>query len=757
MTLIKIITCNALLFVTVLNAQTEKLTSHVNPLIGTGAIVGSPLSGNNYPGATVPFGMVQLSPDTRNIPDWGVASGYNYNDTTIAGFSHTHLSGTGVAEFFDVLLMPFTGEIVKEEAGKNPYQSAFLHKDEIAKPGYYKVDLKDYDVTAELTATTHAGFHKYTFPKNKPAHIIIDLDHSMKKSDWNTRIIASQLSFPNNHTIEGYRIITGWAPMRKVFFHAEFSQPIIKNQVTDNGNLYQNATVVNGTALKAILDFDTANADVLVKVGISATSVENARLNVQAEIPAWDFNVTVKAADAVWEKELSKIKIDGTPDQKTIFYTALYHTFIQPNQISDVNGDYPSADFTTKNSAKPYYSTFSLWDTYRAAHPLYTLLQPERSADFINSMLLHYKAFGYLPIWQLWGQENYCMIGNHSIPVITDAVLKGLPDINVDEAYEAIKNSSLIEHPGSPFGIWEQYGYIPENLKSQSVSLTLEIAYDDWCVAQLAKKLGRDEDYNRFIKRSQFYNNLYDKQIGFFRAKDDKGNWIGPFDPLKYGANGGYPFTEGNGWQYFWYVPQDIKGLIALVGGDKAFTQKLDTFFTLEDKPEEVNDNASGFIGQYAHGNEPSHHIAYLYNYAGQPWKTQQYVSEILNQMYNTTSSGYAGNDDCGELSSWYIFSAVGFYPVNPASSIYVIGTPALKKAVIALGNAKFFTVKAPNVSAKNIYIQSAKLNGKPYTKTYITHMDLTSGGVLEFTMGNTPNKKWGFTTKDRPGNTIYN
>jgi len=746
-----------MLLATGLSAQTEKLTSHVNPFIGMGAIEGSPLSGNNYPGATVPFGMVQLSPDTRNIPDWGVASGYNYNDTTIAGFSHTHLSGTGVAEFFDVLLMPFTGEIVKEEAGKNRYQSAFSHKDEVAKPGYYKVALADYGVIAELTATTHAGFHKYTFPKNKPTHIIIDLDHSMKKSDWNTRIIASQLSFPNDHTVEGYRIITGWAPMRKVFFHAEFSQPIIKNQVTDGGVFYQNATVVNGTALKTILNFDAKNPEVFVKVGLSATSIENARLNVHSEIPDWDFNAAVNTADAVWEKELSKIKIEGTPDQKTIFYTALYHTFIQPNQISDVNGDYPSADFTTKNSAKPYYSTFSLWDTYRAAHPLYTLLQPERSADFINSMLLHYKAFGYLPIWQLWGQENYCMIGNHSIPVITDAVLKGLQGIDANDTYEAVKNSSLIEHPGSPFGIWEQYGYIPENLKSQSVSLTLEMAYDDWCVAQLAKKLEKIDDYNRFTKRSQFYKNLYDKQIGFFRAKDDKKQWIEPFDPLKYGANGGYSFTEGNGWQYFWYVPQDVKGLIGLVGGDKAFTQKLDTFFTLEDKPEEVNDNASGFIGQYAHGNEPSHHIAYLYNYAGQPWKTQQYVSQILNKMYNTTSSGYSGNDDCGELSSWYIFSAMGFYPVNPASSIYVIGTPALKKATIQVSDSKTFTVIANNVSPKNIYIQSAKLNGKAYTKTYITQQDIVQGGVLEFTMGSTPNKKWGTKTDDKPENYISN
>jgi predicted alpha-1,2-mannosidase len=726
-----------------INAQTaEKYTANVNPFIGTGPAEGSPLSGNNYPGATVPFGMVQLSPDTRNAPDWGVACGYNYNDATIAGFSHTHLSGTGVAELFDVLLMPFSGPLVTEAAGQNAYQSKFSHSNEAAKPGYYRVGLLDYGIDARLTATTHAGFHKYTFPKNKAAHIVIDLDHSMKKSDWNTKIIASQLKFINDHTIEGYRVITGWAPVRKVFFHAEFSQPIIHNQVTDGAATYNNATVVNGNALRAILDFDSATGnEVLVKVGISATSIENARLNVESEIPDWDFEAVVNAADADWEKELGKIKIEGTPQQKQLFYTALYHTFIQPNTLSDVNGDYPAANFTTKNSATPYYSTFSLWDTYRGAHPLYTITQPERSAHFVNSMLAYCKDFGYLPIWQLWGQENYCMIGNHAIPVVVDAVLKGLPDIDADAAYDAVKSSAMVEHPGSPFTMWEKYGYIPENLKSQSVSLTLEMAYDDWCVAQLAKKLGKTDDYSHFTKRSEFYKNLYDRQIGFFRAKDDKGNWIGPFDPLKYGANGGYPFTEGNGWQYFWYVPQDVRGLIALVGGDKAFTQKLDTFFTLEDKPQEVNDNASGFIGQYAHGNEPSHHIAYLYNYAGQPWKTQYYVSQILYKMYTTGSAGYAGNDDCGELSAWYVFSAMGFYPVNPASGIYVIGTPALTQASIALPGGKIFTVKAANASDKNIYIQAAKLNGKAYTKTFITQQDINAGGTLEFTMGATPNK----------------
>ncbi|TDW52785.1 putative alpha-1,2-mannosidase [Flavobacterium sp. 270] len=755
MTINKIILCGALLSSIILSAQhIEKITTHVNPFIGTGAAHGSPLSGNNYPGATVPFGMVQLSPDTRNTPDWSVASGYNYNDTTIVGFSHTHLSGTGVAELFDVMLMPFSGPVMKEEVGQNAYQSKFSHKKETARPGYYSVELLDYQIKAELTATTHAGFHKYSFPKNKEAHIVIDLDHSMKKSDWNTRIIASQLSFPNDRTIEGYRLITGWAPMRKVFFHAEFSQPVIHSHVVDGNNNYDNPKIVNGNAIRVLLDFDTSmQQEVLVKIGISATSIENARLNVESEIPDWDFEGIKNTADTVWEKELGKIKIDGTPEQKQIFYTALYHTFIQPNTLSDVSGDYPSADFTVRKSSKPYYSTFSLWDTYRAAHPLYTLVQPERSADFINSMLEYYKVFGYLPIWQLWGQENYCMIGNHAIPVVVDAVLKNLPGIDAATAFEAVKNSAEREHPGSPFGIWEKYGYIPENLKSQSVSLTLEMAYDDWCVAQLAKKIGITDDYNHFTKRSQFYKNLYDKEIGFFRAKDDKGEWISPFDPLKYGANGGYPFTEGNGWQYFWYVPQDVKGLVSLVGGDRLFTQKLDTFFTLEDKPEEVNDNASGFIGQYAHGNEPSHHIAYLYNYAGQPWKTQQYASAILKKMYNTTSSGYSGNDDCGELSAWYIFSAMGFYPVNPASGQYVIGSPILKESVIQLKNNKTFKVTAKNVSGKDIYIQSAKLNGKNYTKTFINQSDLDAGGTLEFIMGPNPNKNWGTKLENRPAN----
>ncbi|PWG80552.1 GH92 family glycosyl hydrolase [Pararcticibacter amylolyticus] len=734
----------------------RKLTSYVNPFIGTGP-VSSSLSGNNFPGATVPFGMVQLSPDTKDAPDWSAASGYDHNDSTIVGFSHTHLSGTGVAELFDVLMMPATGDI-KTRAG-NPsqpgsgYRSRFSHQQETAKPGYYSVFLLDHKTNVELTATEHAGFHRYTFPKDSKAHVVIDLDHSLKKPDWNCRIVNAQFRLVNNHAIEGYRMITGWAKFRKVYFYIEFSKPIKAHDFVDGGAEYFNQPLINGTDLRAILDFDTADTPALLaKVGLSAVSIANAKANLQSEIPAWDFDNKIQEAEAKWEAELQKIKVEGTEERKQIFYTSLYHALLQPNNIADVSGDYMAADYTIKNAEdKAHYSTFSLWDTYRGAHPLYTLIQRERSGKFVNSMIRQYETYGYLPVWQLWGQENYCMIGNHAIPVIVDAVLKGIPGFDIQKAYEAVKNSSLTDHLNSPFSIWEQYGYMPENKQSQSVSITLEMAYDDWCVAQFARKIGNTADYERFIKRSRYYKNLYDEKMGFFRAKDDMGKWMEPFSPLKYGANGGNPFTEGNAWQYFWYVPHDIYDLISLVGGDNAFTDKLDTFFTLDARPDEVNGNASGFIGQYAHGNEPSHHVTYLYNYAGQPWKTQYYVSRVLNDLYNTSFSGYAGNDDCGEMSAWYVFSAMGFYPVNPASGVYVIGSPALEHVSVKLAEGKTFGIKAVNASAKNIYIQSARLNGRPYTRTYITQSDIEAGGKLELVMGAKPNKNWGKAKADRP------
>ncbi|WP_374164758.1 GH92 family glycosyl hydrolase [Arcticibacter sp. MXS-1] len=748
-----------LLVSTVLNAQDKQsLTRYVNPFIGTGAVDQSSLSGSNFPGATLPFGFVQLSPDTQDNPD-NPASGYDYNDKTIVGFSHTHLSGTGVSDLFDVLLMPVTGEAktTPGDADKpgSGYRSRFSHSQESAKPGYYQVRLLDYDVNAELTATEHTGFHRYTFPSGKPAHVIIDLNHSLnkKRSYWWCKILAAEIRKVDDRTIEGYRVLTGWARLRKVYFRAEFSSPLSSVKMVNGQRVYDNETVVNGTNVKSVLDFNPGDGKpLLVKVGLSAVSLENARENLRKENPAWDFDAVAGKADEKWERELARVSIEGTDQQKQIFYTGLYHAFTQPNNMADVNGDYQATDFTIHNASnKKHYSTFSLWDTYRAAHPLYTLLQRERTADCINSMFRQYDTYGYLPIWQLWGDENYCMIGNHAIPVIADAALKGIKGFDVNKAYEAVKASSERIHPGSPFDLWEKYKYMPENLQSQSVSITLEMAYDDWCVAQLARKLGKAADYNRFMLRSQYYKNLYDKQSGFFRAKNDDGKWVSPFNPLQYGGNGGNPYTEGNAWQYFWYVPQDVEGLIALVGGDKTFIEKLDKFFTLKDLPGEVNGNASGFIGQYAHGNEPSHHVAYLYNYAGQPWKTQLYVARILNELYNNSSSGYSGNEDCGQMSAWYIFSAMGFYPVNPASSVYAIGSPVLAKAVIHLDGGKDFTVVTKNASAKNPYIQSVKLNGKAYSKTFLTQSDLERGGTIEFTMGPQPNKNWGVGKVSRP------
>lgn len=542
----------------------QNLTRWVNPFIGTGAVQSS-LSGNNYPGATVPFGMVQLSPDTREAPDWAQASGYDYNDSIIYGFSHTRLSGTGASDFIDILLFPTISDKRK---------STFTHQHEQARPGYYQVLLKDEKIQAELTASVHVGVHCYTCSDGDQLKLWLDLDHSANKGSWNRRIIQSQLRMVSPTVVEGYRIITGWAKLRKIYFHLEFSQPILSNQLYDGNRMYENTPVINGTELRGLFCFDKKwNKELICKVALSPVSIENARLNMATEVPGWDFEYIARAAETSWEKELKKIIIQGTDLQKKIFYTALYHTMVQPNTMSDVNGEYMASDYVTRSVAKGevHYSTFSLWDTFRAAHPLYTLIHTHRIPDFVKSMMRQYDYYGYLPVWQLWGQDNYCMIGNHSIPVIVDAVLKGVAGVDEEKAYEAVFNSSIVSHPNSPFEVWEKYGYMPENIQTQSVSITLEQAFDDWCVAQLAKRLGKEKDYNHFMKRSAFYRNLFNSKTGFFQPKNDKGEWIEPFDPYKYGANGGYPFTEGNAWQYFWYVPQNIPDLISLTGGNKAF------------------------------------------------------------------------------------------------------------------------------------------------------------------------------------------
>ena len=720
---------------TLATLQAGEITKYVNPFIGTGAIDGG-LSGNNYPGATSPFGMIQLSPDTSEAPNWGDASGYDYNRNTIFGFSHTRLSGTGASDLIDITLMPTS-------SGRT--SSAFTHDEEKARPGYYQVMLKDEGINAELTTTQRNGIHRYQYPAGKDAEIILDMDHSADKGSWGRRIINSQIRILNDHAVEGYRIITGWAKLRKIYFYMEFSSPILTSTLRDGGRVHENTAVINGTNLHGCFRFGQLNGKPLTcKVALSSVSMENARQNMEQEAPHWDFDRYVAAADADWEKQLGKIEVKGTEVQKEIFYTALYHTMIQPNTMSDVNGEYMAADYTTRKVAnnETHYTTFSLWDTFRASHPLYTLLEPERVTDFVKSMIRQYEYYG-LPIWQLWGQDNYCMIGNHSIPVITDAILKGIPGIDMEKAYEAVYNSSVTSHPNSPFEVWEKYGFMPENIQTQSVSITLEQAFDDWCVAQLAAKLNKDTDYQRFHKRSEYYRNLFHPKTKFFQSKNDKGEWIEPFDPYQYGGNGGHPFTEGNAWQYFWYVPHNIQALMELTGGTKAFEQKLDTFFTSTYKSEQMNHNASGFVGQYAHGNEPSHHVAYLYNFAGQPWKTQKYVSHILNTLYNNTSSGYAGNDDCGQMSAWYVFSAMGFYPVNPADGRYIIGSPLLDECTLKLAGNKEFRIRTIRKSPEDIYIQSVTLNGKKHKDFFITHQDIMNGGTMVFKMGKKPSG-WG-------------
>lgn len=721
---------------TLATLQAGEITKYVNPFIGTGTIDGG-LSGNNYPGATSPFGMIQLSPDTSEAPNWGDASGYDYNRSTILGFSHTCLSGTGASDLIDVTLMPTS-------SGRT--SSTFTHDEEKASPGYYQVMLKDENINVELTTTQRNGIHRYQYPAGKDAEVILDMDHSADKGSWGRRIINAQIRILNDHAVEGYRIITGWAKLRKIYFYMEFSSPILTSTLRDGGRVHENTAVVNGTNLHGCFRFGKLNGKPLTcKVALSSVSMENARQNMEQEAPHWDFDRYMAAADADWEKQLGKIEIKGTEVQKEIFYTALYHTMIQLNIMSDVNGEYMAADYTARKVGdnETHYTTFSLWDTFRASHPLYTLLEPERVTDFVKSMIRQYEYYGYLPIWQLWGQDNYCMIGNHSIPVITDAILKGIPGIDVEKAYEAVYNSSVTSHPNSPFEVWEKYGFMPENIQTQSVSITLEQAFDDWCVAQLAEKLNKDADYERFHKRSEYYRNLFHPKTKFFQSKNDKGEWIEPFDPYQYGGNGGHPFTEGNAWQYFWYVPHNIQALMELTGGTKAFEQKLDTFFTSNYKSEQMNHNASGFVGQYAHGNEPSHHVAYLYNFAGQPWKTQKYVSHILNTLYNNTSSGYAGNDDCGQMSAWYVFSAMGFYPVNPADGRYIIGSPLLDECTLKLAGNKDFHIRTIRKSPEDIYIQSVTLNGKKHKDFFITHQDIMNGGTMVFKMGKKPSG-WG-------------
>lgn len=723
-----------------LAAHADDYTKYVNPFIGTQTDETGALSGSTFPGATLPQGMVQLSPETENYVTWDPCCGYDYNCDSIYGFTHTHLSGTGCTDLIDVSLMPVSWQVTPEQLAAGNFGQRFTHGQEGAEPGYYWVELQESGVKVELTATLRTGIHRYSFPAGKPQTVVLDLDRSTFRGPayYTGRraydIIQSQLRLVDERTVEGFRVITGWAKLRKVYFRAEFSRPISRHFFMDGSRGVGESDVLNGRQLRAALSFDAAAEPLTVKVAISPVDNQGARQNMKAEAAAWDFERYRQAAHDVWRRELSRIDIEATPAQKTVFYTGLYHVLMQPNTMSDADGRYMSTNFEIKQmpAGETYHSTFSLWDTFRAAHPLYTLLVPDVAAQFVRDMVRHHKSYGYLPIWDLWGQDNYCMIGNHAIPVLADAILAELPGIDVEEAYRAMVESSTRSHRNSPFELWEKYGYMPQDLQNTSVSITMEQAFDDWCVAAVARKLGRTADAERFGRRSEFYRNLFDPETGFFRPRDSYGRWVEPFDPLSYEQP---CFIEGNAWQYMWFVPQNPDGLIQLLGGRKGFLRKLDENFSLTATSGEVNGNASGFIGQYAHGNEPSHHTVYLYNFAGRPERTQELVEQVRSTFYSEKPCGYAGNDDCGQMSAWYIFSSLGFYPFNAGAAEYVIGTPLFTRATLHLAGGKTFTIEAKDKTPERIHVKSVRLNGVPVRDWRLQHSQIVAGGTLEFVM----------------------
>jgi predicted alpha-1,2-mannosidase len=724
-----------LVLITGCGRHPESLTGNVNPFIGTGG------HGHTYPGVSLPFGMVQLSPDTR-LDGWDGCSAYHASDSVIYGFSHTHLSGTGCSDYGDILVMPVTGE---PSLAKYSYRSGFRAASEEASPGYYKVDLDAFGIRAELTATLRAGFHRYTFPASGNAGIVFDLKHRDK-------VLESELHVISPTEIEGMRISREWAQKQILYFVARFSRPfdswkslpVITNHVT-NGS-------IKGDTVITVFNFKTEKgAKILVKVGISAVSYDGARKNLDEEIPGWDFDLIRKEAGDAWNGELGKVAIKGgTRDQQIVFYTSLYHALLNPNLYMDVDGSYRGRDLQVHSAdGFDYYTVFSLWDTYRAAHPLFTILEEKRTVDFIRTFLQQYREGGELPVWELSGNETGCMIGYHSVPVIADAYLKGIRGFDADMALEAMRHSAEQDHLG--LADYRSKGFIPGDKEGESVSKTLEYAYDDWCIAQMAKEMGKTGVYRDYIRRAQYYKNIFDPSTGFMRAKMNE-TWFSPFDPAEVNFN----YTEANAWQYSFYVPQDVSGLIQMLGETAKFAAKLDAMFAAQTATTGRNQaDITGQIGQYAHGNEPSHHMAYLYNYAGQPWKTQELVHRILTTLYSNDRDGLCGNEDCGQMSSWFVLSAMGFYPVTPGSGIYDIGIPLFPEIKIQLENGKTFTIKATGLSDRNFYIQSATLDGKEYQKCFITHEDILAGKELAFVMGPVPNKAWGSKPGDYPVSAI--
>lgn len=710
------------------NESIEKLTHYVNPFIGTDG------PGNTYPGATVPFGMVQLSPDI-GIPGWDRIAGYYYQDSIISGFSHMHLTGTGAGDLYDILVMPTNSRFSKriKENNFKPF-SRFSHEKEEASPGYYSVNLLDYGIKAEVTATERTGIHKYTFPQDSVSQIHIDLGYAL---NWDAPT-DTYIKVINNTTITGYRKSTGWAKDQRVYFQMEFSKPFKSYQLYQNDTLVKHSTKAKNT--KIILNYNTRENEVIVlKTGLSTANNEGATLSLKNEAPHFNFETYKKQADSIWENQLQKIYVETKNEtQKHIFYTMLYQSMLAPTLLSDYNNNYKGANDTImKAQGYQRYDTFSLWDTYRAAHPLYTIMHPKRVSDMIQSLLAHYNETGLLPVWSMQGNETNMMIGYHAIPVIVDAYFKGI-NFDAQLAFQACKASAMDE--ARQIDVYKKLGFIPVDKAHEnwSVSKTLEYAYGDWCVAQFAKALNKVEDYEYFIKRSENWKNVYDAKSSFMRPKLEDGTFIKDFIPKDYSAY----FCESNAWQYFWSVQHDVNGLIKTVGGNERFEQKLDSMFTLNPLPtDKLPIFSTGMIGQYAHGNEPSHHVGYLYNYIDKPWKTQNRVRQILKTQYKNKPNGHCGNEDCGQMSSWYIFSSLGFYPVNPAEGLYQFGSPIFDKATINLENGKQFKVEAINNSKTNKYITSIMLNGQAIDRHYITHEEIINGGTLVFTMSNTPLK----------------
>ena len=696
--------------------KTAPLTSFVNPFIGTGG------HGHTYPGATMPFGMMQLSPDTR-LDGWDGCSGYHYSDKYIYGFSHTHLSGTGVSDYGDILLMPTNKAIFNNGSdGKEGYRAHFSHENEVAEPGYYKVHLDTTNIDVELTVSKRSGMHKYQYPSPENQVLILDLEHRDELNGFKISII-------NEKEVSGFRYSKAWATDQRLFYHIEFSHPV-KDALRD----YEVAPT------KESFEFINPNNEpVFIKIGISAVDEQGAKQNLAQEMGNKSFEDIKKEAQQNWEQQLEKIVIEADDlNNKTNFYTALYHTMLAPNLYQDVDGRYRGMDLNIHQTKDfEYYTVFSLWDTYRAAHPLYTIIEQERTNDFINTFLAKYDEGGIMPIWDLAANYTGCMIGYHAVPVIADAYLKGIRNYDADKALEAMKHSATRDKLG--LDSYKNLGFIPVEKESESVSKTLEYAYDDWTIAQMASVMGEQEDYKTFIERSQNYINVFDPTTKFMRGRF-RNKWFAPFDPYEVNFN----YTEANSWQYSFYVPQDITGFINLLGGKNILEEQLDKLFVAENKTSGRDQvDITGLIGQYAHGNEPSHHMAYLYNFVNKPHKTQEKVNQILTELYTNSPDGVSGNEDCGQMSAWYVFSSLGFYPVTPGSNQYIIGSPLFNKGTINLENGKTFTIEAKNNSKENKYIQAVQLNGSNYEYSFINHTDIMNGGNLVFEMTNKPTK-WG-------------